>query len=200
MKPADHSDDTTSNGAKGFSQELVVRFVGGDQEAFLRIFDRLKGTVLIQARRYFNRPFDQEEAFQEAWLQIYRRRTRFDVNRHHELAGWVRQVARNRCLDLLKARGRGRELPVERMEAPCEASQHQALAGTRLRAALEEFVSRLDPEQRRHFALCFVQELSHEEVAQELSITVRRSKYLKKKTVTRMLKSPALRKAREKGA
>ena len=199
MKPADHSDETNGDGAEGFSQELVVRFVGGDREAFLQVFDRLKGTVLIQARRFFNRPFDQEEAFQEAWLQIYRRRARVDVNRHHELAGWVRQVARNRCLDLLKARGRGRELPVESMEAPCEASQHQALAGRRLRAALEEFVSRLDPEQQRHFALCFVRELSHEEVAAEMSITVRRSKYLKKKTVTSMVKSPALRKARDKG-
>ncbi len=193
MKPAGDSDDSK----KGFSQELVVRFVGGDRDAFLSIFDELKDTVFYQTRRFFNRPFDQEEAFQEAWRQIYRRRTRFDVNRHDELAGWVRQVARNRCLDLLKARGRGRETPVEEMEAPCEASQHQDLAGARMRAALEQFVSRLEPEQQRHFELCFVRELSHEEVAREMSITVRKSKYLKKKTVTRMLKSPALRRARD---
>ena len=83
------------------------------------------------------------------------------------------------------------------MEAPCEASQHQDLAGARMRAALEQFVSRLEPEQQRHFELCFVRELSHEEVAREMSITVRKSKYLKKKTVTRMLKSPALRRARD---
>lgn len=198
MKPADHNDIKSAD-ARGFSQELAVRFVSGDREAFLVIFDQLKDTVFFQARRYFDRPFDQEEAFQEAWLQIYRRRTHFDVNRHRELAGWVRQVARNRCLDLLKARGRGRELPVEQMEAPCEPSQHHSLAGARLREVLEQFVSRLDPEQQRHFALCFVEELSHEEVAREMEITVRRSKYLRKKTVTRMLKSPALRRARDGG-
>ena len=182
----------------GFSQELVVQFVAGDREAFLRVFEQLKDTVFYQARRYFARPFDQEEAFQEAWLQVYRRRSAFDVNRHRELGGWVRRVARNRCLDLLKARGRGRELPVEEPEAPpTEASQHEELAGARLREALEAFVSKLDEQQQRHFALCLVQELSHEDVARQMDITVRRSKYLKKKTVTAMLRSPALRRARE---
>ena len=199
MKPADPGDGSSSDSGD-FSQELVVRFVGGDREAFAAIFDTLKDTVFYQARRYFLRPFDQEEAFQEAWLQIYRQRARFDVNRHKELAGWVRQVARNRCLDLVRSRGRGRELPVEEMDAPSEASQHQDLAGARLRQVLQEFVARLEPEQQRHFELCFVQELSHEEIALELSITVRRSKYLKKKTVARMLKSRALRRAREVGA
>ncbi len=197
MKPdgPDHTDDCSSAGT--FNQELAVRFVAGDREAFLHVFDALKDTVFYQARRFFPRPFDQEEAFQEAWLQVYRRRSAFDVNRHKELGGWVRKVARNRCLDLLKAKGRGRELPVEEPEAPpTRASQHEDLAGARLREAVEAFVARLDEEQQRHFALCFAQELSHEEVARQMDITVRRSKYLKKKTVTAMLRSPALRRAR----
>ena len=192
INKVDNSSDRET-GSPGFDQQLAVRFVAGDKDAFMYVFEQLKGPVFIQVRRLFGRPFDQDEAFQECWLQVHRRRSRFDVNRHQELPAWIRRVARTRCLDLLKARGRSRELPVEQLEVPSEPSQHRSLVHSRARQALDEFVARLEPDQQRHFELCFVRQLSHEEVARELSISVRRSKYLRKKTVASMLRSPSLR-------
>jgi RNA polymerase sigma-70 factor (ECF subfamily) len=184
---------------EGLEVELVTRFVAGDREAFRVIFERLSREIFLVVARYFAGAFDREEALQESWLQIYRARARFDVNRSAAFTSWAKQVARNRCLDLLKARKRTREVPVdstEPMEPPSGRSQLDALHSDRVRAALESFAANLDAEQRAFFKLCFVEERSHEEIALALDISVRRSKYLKKKVLERLHKSATVKRVR----
>jgi RNA polymerase sigma factor (sigma-70 family) len=126
-------------------------------------------------------------------LKIYRVRTRFDVNRYEEFLPWARAVARNRCIDLMKARGRRMEIPVKDMEMPCEARQVRVVADRQVRQAVDSFVAGLKPEEQRFFELCFVRELAHEEIGRRLGISARRSKYLKKKMLTKIMRSAALR-------
>ena len=186
----------TGEKRRELDRDLVVRFVAGDQEAFLEVFRAIRQEIAAVVQRMFRSPFDQEEAFQEAWLQLHRARAQFDVNRHPELVGWARQVARNRCIDLIKARSRRPEVPVEALDPAAEPSQHRDAVGARIREELDRFVARLDEEQQRFFQLSFVEELPHDEAARRLGITARRCKYLKKKILARMLRSPALRRAR----
>jgi RNA polymerase sigma-70 factor (ECF subfamily) len=181
------------DGAPRFTQELLARFIAGEKQAFDRVFAELRRDMFLVVQRFFRSPFDQEEAFQEVWLQLHRARSQLDVNRHQEFVGWARRVARNRCIDLLKARQRRPEVPVEDVEPAGDAGQLEAVVGAKLQQALASFVERLDAEQQRFFQLCFREELSHEEIAAELSISVRRSKYLKKKLLERMVKNPGLR-------
>jgi RNA polymerase sigma factor (sigma-70 family) len=192
-RPEDEAGPDPAEAGIAISQELVTRFVAGDRQAFDQLFALLRQEVFRVVLRFFSSPFDQEEAFQEVWLQLHRMRGRFDVSRHAEFTGWARQVARNRCIDLLKARGRRPEIPVEDTEVPSAPSQLSQLAGARVRAALDDVLARLDAEQRRFFELCFVEELPHEEIATRMSITVRRSKYLKKKLLARLLRNRTLR-------
>jgi RNA polymerase sigma-70 factor (ECF subfamily) len=182
-------------GAAAIEQRLIVRFVAGDREAFSEIFDRLHRDLHALVRRFFRGAFDQEEAMQEVWIKLYRMRGRFDVNRAGEFVPWIRQVARNRCLDLLKARGRSHEVPVAEMDLDASSAPRQLseLRDRQLRVAIQAIVSGLDAEQQRFFALCFVEEQSHEEIAAALGISERRSKYLKKKLLAELLRSAALR-------
>jgi RNA polymerase sigma-70 factor, ECF subfamily len=187
---------TDSGDRRTLEPDLVVRFVAGDEEAFTKVFERLQGELFHLARRFFFGAFDQEEALQEIWLKLYRMRDRFDVNRSPEFIPWVRQVARNRCLDLLKERGRGHEVPVADPEGSCEARQIDELADRRMQNAIAEFKAGLDAEDAQVFQLCFVEERAHEEVAAAVGISVRRSKYLKKKLLARLTRSAALRPSR----
>ena len=183
-------------GGPVIERELVVRFVAGERAAFTEVFELLRVDIFMMVRRFFSSPFEQEEAFQEVWIQLHRGRGRFDVNRHDELVPWARQVARNRCRDLLRKRGRVREIPVEASEGSQgqePPGQLNAVARSRLRQALNLFADKLGAEERRFFQVCLVEERGHAEVAAALSITERRSKYLKKKMVGRMMKDGALR-------
>jgi len=181
------------------SLELCTRFVAGDEDAFRQVFALLRRDVMRVVRRFFGRAFDQEEAFQEAWLDVYRNRQQFDVNRHAELRGWVRAVARNRCLDLLAAAGVRPPAVTDDDAAQVAGPDPGPAAGVdrEIRAALGRFTATLDAEERRVFALCFVEERPHEEVARLLGISERRSKYLKKKLLLRLERDPGLRSVRE---
>ncbi|MCK5796076.1 MAG: RNA polymerase sigma factor [Deltaproteobacteria bacterium] len=180
-------------------QDLIVRYVAGDRDAFQAIFDELSRDVYFVVRRLFRSAFDQEEAQQEVWLHLYRMRRQVDVNRPREFVAWVRRVARNRTIDILKSRGRRHEIPVEEIgdvqdEAHyVEAVQPRALADRQVRAVIEAFVADLDDEKRAFFGLCFVEERSHPEIAKGLAMTVRRSKYLKKILLAQLLELPGLR-------
>jgi len=172
---------------------VIVRFVAGDAEAFGEVFDRLHLSLFYVVRRFFRGAFDQEEAMQEVWLKLHRMRDRFDVNRAAQFVPWAKQVARNRCLDLLKERGRPVEMLLDEVEGRSDASQLSELASKRTRELLASFVSRLRPAEQEYFDLCFVHELPHEDIAARLGISVRRSKYLKKKLVARLQRSAPLR-------
>ena len=186
--------------AQRIAQELIVRYVAGDREAFQAIFTALNKDVFFVVRRLFSSPFDQEEAQQEVWLHLYRMRRQVDVNRPREFIGWVRRVARNRTIDLLKARGRRPEIPVENVgdkidandDEGREAPQLRSLADGKVRDVIEAFLTTLDNEERTFFGHCFVDELSHPEIATQQGITVRRSKYLKKKLLARLIELPGL--------
>ena len=190
-----------SRGETDPPRDVVVAYAAGDRGAFEQLFELARLDIFRVVRRYFRSAFDQEEAFQEAWLQIYRMHRRFDVNRHREFLPWARQVARNRCLDLLKARGRRPELvPAEVDRRPgADPPQLEQLAGARVREAVRAFARRLDDQERRFFELCFVAELPHDQIARRLSISVRRSKYLNKKLLARMLDNASLRRASDGG-
>jgi len=187
----------SSPAARGVDRQTLAQFVAGDRDAFDRVFAALRDDVVWMVRRHFYRPADQEEAFQEAWLQIFRVRHRVDVNRHKELRAWARTVAKNRCLDLLKARRRRPEVPVAEV-SPCPGDRDDAEVEerrARLRRTLDRFVECLGSEERRFFRLCFAEEFTHEELARRLDITVRQSKYRKKKLLARMLGNAELRDA-----
>jgi RNA polymerase sigma factor (sigma-70 family) len=179
-------------------QALCARFVAGDSEAFETIFALMRREVAGVVRRFFRGAFDQEEAFQEVWLEIYRKRDRFDVNRFAELGGWVRTVARHRCIDLLQAAGVRPGVGNDDAAAIAGPDpEPRAGLDDEIRAAFDAFAAGLDEEEGRFFQLCFVEERPHEEVAVLLGINERRSKYLKKKLLQRLERDPALRCVRE---
>jgi RNA polymerase sigma-70 factor (ECF subfamily) len=171
---------------------LCARFVAGDEDAFGEVFASLRREVWRVVQRFFRGAFDQEEAFQEAWLDVYRNRHRFDVSRAPALAAWVRTVARNRCLDLLAAAG-ARPPAVTDDDASELPAAGASVVDEAIRAALARFAAGLDPQERRVFELCFVEERAHDEVARALGITERRSKYLKKKLLAKLERDPGLR-------
>jgi len=184
-------NDTT----EPLDRALLEGYVAGDRQAFRLLFDRLHRELYAVARRYFRGAFDQEEAVQEIWLQLYRARERFDLSRHETFTAWARQLARNRCIDMLRAKRRTQEVPVAEPHAADEPRQERSMADKQVAHTLGQFVAGLDAEQRRFFTLCFVEERPHEQIAHELGVSIRRSKYLKKKLLARLMRSARLRAA-----
>jgi RNA polymerase sigma-70 factor, ECF subfamily len=178
----------------------VSDFRSGDAAAFADVMRIHASLVRGIVTRYFRQTHEQEEALQEAWLQVLRQREAFDADRADELDRWIAVVVKRRCIDLLRAAGRrpadaDAEGP-EATEASATApAQEDALESAELRAAVDAFKTKLKPGWREFFELHFVEGRSHPETAEALGVTVARSKYMKRVLVGRARKNRLLMEA-----
>jgi RNA polymerase sigma-70 factor (ECF subfamily) len=176
--------------------ELLVRFSRGQRDAWAEVYSRYAASVRKWVRRFFRSAFEEEEAAQEVWLTVHRMQAQFDVNRG-PLGGWLRALTANRCRELIRARGRRPDasVPLDDLDdalwldapLPDEVAMQAAL-----RAAVDTFKTRLDAQETRVLQLAFVEGRSLEELASALGLTVRQSKYLKKKLVAKAALDAAL--------
>ena len=116
---------------------------------------------------------------------VHRMQTTFDVNRG-ALGPWLRVIAANRCRELLRAKGRRPQpsVPIDDLddaqwlEAPTPDDPTLAI---RVSEAMVAIRATLTPDQATVLQQSLIEERPHEEVARNLGVNLRRSKYLKRK-------------------
>ncbi|HOX45622.1 MAG TPA: sigma-70 family RNA polymerase sigma factor [Myxococcota bacterium] len=180
-------------------REVLARFRSGEGQAFTEVMRAYAGLVRAVSRGFFRDAFRQEEAMQEIWLLAYHQRERLDPERLDEFEGWLRVLARRRCIDLLRRERRiqARETSQdpgqlgERAAVPAEQPGQLELA--EVQAALQEFQARLRPAWRAFFELCFIQGKDCAEAARQLALGRIRCKYMKRVLAARARRSPRLR-------
>lgn len=141
--------------------------------------------------KFFRSPFEQEEAVQEALLQVFKAREQIDPLRADSLAGWVMTVAQRRMIDLVRAAsarpqslsgGEGAQLTEPAAERTPEDDARDAELA-RVVGALE---AKLKPGWRPYFRAVFVEGRDFDEARAALGIGRLRAKYLKKVLMMRL--------------
>jgi RNA polymerase sigma-70 factor (ECF subfamily) len=166
---------------------MDARFARGGRDAFVEAYTAHAAEVRKWVRKFFVSAFEQEEAVQEVWLTAHRMQAMYDASKG-PLSPWLRALCANRCRELLRAASRRppSDVPVEDvadalwLDAP---GPDDAVHAAALRAEVARFAASLPPDEARVLQLCFVEQRSHAEVARELGIDERRSKYLKQKVL-----------------
>jgi RNA polymerase sigma factor (sigma-70 family) len=175
---------------------VVEKFRAGDREAFLKVYDAYAAPLKPLVGRFFFRPFEREEAFQEVWLQVHRAAPSFDAARG-ELLPWLRTVAANRCKELLRARGRRPEpdAQLDDGDLATTTDPEQAARATRMQGAIQRFEATLSPDEAKVFRWSLLEERGHDEVARLSGLSARRCKYLRMKLLVRAAADGELRRA-----
>jgi len=181
-------------------RELIERFRSGDREAFLAVHQAHAAAIARRVKGFFPQPFDSEEATQEVWMQVHRVVGTFDPTRGG-LLNWLRTVAGNRCLELLRALRR-------RIHAREDVADHQELSDeeddperemrrARLRAAVDRFKTKLTPREATILQLVLIEEQPLQVVAAAVGASKRHCRYVRKTLIDRALQDPDLRAALE---
>jgi len=92
-------------------EDLLARVGRADRRAYRALYNATSAKLFGVALRICRERSLAEEAFQEAFIGIWRTAADFDPARGSALA-WMAGVTRNRALDLLRKRGRG-DTPIE---------------------------------------------------------------------------------------
>jgi RNA polymerase sigma-70 factor (ECF subfamily) len=158
--------------------ELVAAAQAGEREAFDELVRRTYVEMYTLAVRLTANEEDASDVVQEAYLRAWKgiRRFRGDA----QFTTWMYRITANAASTMTQRRRRQRVTHIDEVAEPVEMRlEHQPEGAAESAAALEELsmaVSELPPKLRSIVVLKDVYGLSHEDIADELGISVAAAK------------------------
>ena len=162
--------------------DLMQRVRDGDAVAFRELFAKYSEAVVNFAYRFVNSRPRAEELAQDAFLQIYRARARYEAKAR--FTTYLYRVVTNLCLNELRRfdyQGKTEPLEGRPLENGEEGSRElpdrslpeieDLLAGAETGVRIKKVLDRLPPNQKSALLLSRVEGLSYQEVAECLEIT-----------------------------
>ncbi|HST31367.1 MAG TPA: sigma-70 family RNA polymerase sigma factor [Chthoniobacterales bacterium] len=158
-------------------QEMLAQSASGDQRAFARLYDRLSGPLYSLALRMLGDASEAQDALQDVFLQIWRRAAKYD-SAQSSVFSWAMLMARSRVIDRLRARGRRLRVLVSSSDDDpngpmADASVAESATDTINRndeaMRVRTMLNKLPAEQRQAIELAFFSDLTHHEIAAQLS-------------------------------
>jgi RNA polymerase sigma-70 factor (ECF subfamily) len=158
--------------------ELIERFKGGDTSAFEEIVLTYQDKIYSLCRYMLGNAHDAEDAAQDAFLKAYQALPKFQPEA--SLYTWLYRIATNTCIDykrkpiffesLFGSSEEGGRLAHDRAsDAPSPEKLYQS---KQIGEALREILGKLSPKLRAIIILKEIEELSYEEIADALEISM----------------------------
>jgi RNA polymerase sigma-70 factor (ECF subfamily) len=160
---------------------LVAQAKEGDAQAFTTLVNRYSGKIFRLAQHITQNQEDAEDVLQDAFLKAYTHLDSFAGN--SKFYTWIVRIAVNESLMKLRKRKSDKlvsldepvdtgEEEVVREVAVWEQTPETKFSQTELRKILDDTIDELDPIYRTVFLLRDVEELSTEETAEALGLSV----------------------------
>ena len=160
---------------------LVAKAQAGDSSAFSELVSRYQNKIYRLAKHITQNDEDAEDVLQEAFLKAYEHIGGFQGN--SKFYTWIVRIAVNEALMKLRKRKSDRTVPldepvdtgeemVNREIAVWEDNPEERYSQSEIQQILDEAVEDLKPDFRTVFVLRDIEELSTEETAEALNISV----------------------------
>jgi RNA polymerase sigma-70 factor (ECF subfamily) len=152
-------------------QTLLLAVGRGDHRAFRALMERHGAFALALALRVCGSHQDAEEIVQEAFLRVWSVAERWDPEGGARFSTWLYRVVMNLCLDRKR---RPAPVPVEDAPEPvdCGPSGLEHYTGEQARLLVAEALASLPERQRAAMSLCYFGEVSGQEAADSLDISL----------------------------
>lgn len=164
--------------------ELLTKCARGDEKAYRELVERLEKPLINFILRYVGERNLAEDLFQETFVRVLRNLA--DFRPEASIGTWIFTIARNLCLDHLKAKKRHREVS---LEAPASDSEgrviefREVLRGkgdspqrnverTEMKANAVRALRQLAPAKREALVLRIYSELPYQEIARVVGAPV----------------------------
>ncbi len=154
---------------------LLARTGNGDAAAFRTLYLLSARPLLYRALRIVGSSESAEDVLQDSFIAIWRDAQQFDAARAAPMT-WMGAIVRNKAIDFLRANQRrelhagiddcGEEGGLADLRAgPCEAAEHQQRA-----IVIGDGLRKLKDIHREAIELAFFHDLTHGEVAAQMTI------------------------------
>jgi len=166
---------------------LVRAATAGDRAAFDQLMELHAGQVYRLALRMLGNREEAEDVQQDTFVQAFRRLRNF--RGEAPFRAWVCAIAARNCLMRMRRSSRRPEQAPEEVAAYASAGLdvHEQVGSLALAARVQRALAALSPPDRLLIVLKYVEQFSHEQIAQVLGCSVEssRSRLLRAKRLFR---------------
>lgn len=166
-------------------ENLVSRFVGGDDEAFNTLIHRWHPPVYNFVLRYMSSPDDAQEVTQKTFIKVYQKL--HTLEQPSRFTAWLYRIALNQCRDEMRRHARSIFTSLDEKsgdEGPALIDVYQSKAGDPEKQLADKerdhllhyALSMLPDEQRSVVIMKELQGLKFTEIADALNIPVNTAK------------------------
>ncbi|MGE4131343.1 MAG: RNA polymerase sigma factor [Bdellovibrionales bacterium] len=150
--------------------ELMTLLAGGNQAAFQELYRRYGAIVLGYCRRLLKNPSLSEEASQEAWIRVVRAAASYRAE--GSVKSWVLTVARRAAFNYVRDHNSSEEVPLESEDqvGTIQDFEDQVLARSEV-AQVRQALEQLPDRQRLALVLWLTEDMSYEQIAQQLDVS-----------------------------
>jgi RNA polymerase sigma factor (sigma-70 family) len=169
-RTADHPDRRAAllRSRTPLEADVETRF-GSDDPAVLRAaFDACGGAIYGYGRRLLPSNEDAEDLVQQVFVSAWRQRHRYDPTRA-SLLTWLLGIARHKAIDRLRGLQRERDRTAA-AKSTGGAPDIDEATRTADRLLVAEALGWLRPEQQQVLELAFYDDLTHQQIADKLSM------------------------------
>lgn len=172
----------TSSITPGFDESaLVARAKSGDMDAFSELVTHYERRVFRMAKQITQNDDDAEDVLQETFLKAYTHLDNFQGN--SKFYTWLVRIAVNEALMKLRKRRSDKTVPLDepintgedemvREIAVWDENPEESYSREELGAVLNEAIESLKPAYRTVFVLRDIEEMSIEETAEALKLSI----------------------------
>lgn len=155
---------------------LIERVARRDESALKILYDSTSGKLYGLSLRVLRHQEWAEDALQDTFLQVWRNAADYRASLSPPMA-WLTLIVRSRSLDVLRRRRSEREhltdsideTLTDTLEGDAANPQDTALASQQA-LALHRCLGRLENRQREVVSLAYLRDMSHHELASQLSL------------------------------
>jgi RNA polymerase sigma factor (sigma-70 family) len=158
---------------------LVQRATSGDQRAFAELMDRYRDAIYYMLLKMVNNASDAEDLTIEAFGKAFKNITQYAPN--YAFSTWLFKIATNNCIDFIRKKKANHvslnhndeehEKASIDIQAPVMDPEETLINEQKIKL-MRSVVSKLKPRYRKLIELRYFNELSYEEIAEELELPI----------------------------
>ncbi|RED13042.1 sigma-70 family RNA polymerase sigma factor [Pontivivens insulae] len=152
-------------------EALIARCGLKDKAAFGTLYDRTSAKLFGTCLRVLKNSTEAEEALQDIYIKIWRNASKFRPGTYSPIT-WLVAVARNHCIDLLRAKKGGRSVEIDEaimLPDPTPGPERQMLASD-ARQRIEGCLRTLPEDRSQAVRAAYLDGYSYAELAAHFDV------------------------------
>lgn len=153
-------------------RELLRQIAEGNEKAFKSLFDAYFNRLFYYIARFIKSDQVAEELAMDIFMKVWSAKTL--AARIENFDAFLFRVARNKSIDFLRSASRDFRLKELLLEEICIASDEKADTPVSIKEyeeKLRDAISLLPPQRKKVYNLSSEQDLTHDQIARQLSIS-----------------------------